>query len=238
MTQAFNTTTSMGRLTLNVLLRSPSSSARSAPSASATRSPPRRPRACGWVAPCLSVTMRLTRSWSSTPLRRRRSKLSSAKFVEARSVPATLRWAQAQDLRTKVRQRCGKTVGGASFHYGALRCVLSNRTYVGEVDHKGKIHQGQQEPIVQRELFDQAQAILASLSSEAMRRPRLVSASLLQGLIVDRHGRTMGSRPHDPQRATVPLLCHPSKDRRRRRSRSLPARRRRARSTLHQPARR
>ena len=43
-----------------------------------------------------------------------------------------------------------------------------------------------------RALFDQAQAILASLSNEAMRQPLLVSASLLQGLIVDRHGRTMG----------------------------------------------
>ncbi|MEO6112974.1 MAG: recombinase family protein [Sphingomicrobium sp.] len=115
-----------------------------------------------------------------------------AKFVEVRSVPATLRWAQAQDLRTKVRQRCGKTIGGASFHYGALRCLLSNRTYVGEIEHKKKIHQGLQEPIVEREMFDRAQDIIGSLSSEGMRRPRLVSASLLQGLIVDCHGRTMG----------------------------------------------
>ena len=49
-TQAFNTTTSMGRLTLNVLLPSPSSSARSLASGSGTRSPPRRGRASGWEA--------------------------------------------------------------------------------------------------------------------------------------------------------------------------------------------
>lgn len=47
-TQQFNTTTSMGRLTLNVLLSS--SSARSPPSAFATRSQPHARRACGWVA--------------------------------------------------------------------------------------------------------------------------------------------------------------------------------------------
>ena len=90
------------------------------------------------------------------------------------------------------RQRQGREVGGASFHYGALRCLLSNRTDVGEIDHKGKIHQGQQQPIVEREMFDRAQAILGTLSNEAMRRPRLVSASLLQGLIVNCHDRTMG----------------------------------------------
>ena len=115
-----------------------------------------------------------------------------AKFVEAKSVPMTLRWTQQQGLRTKLRQRQGRAVGGAPFHYGALRCLLSNRTYVGKIAHKEKIHQGQHQPIVERELFDRAQTILGSLSTEAMRQPRLVSASLLQGLIVDRHGRTMG----------------------------------------------
>jgi len=115
-----------------------------------------------------------------------------AKFVELESVPSTLRWVRSNNLRTKVRHRGGRTVGGAQFHYGALRCILSNYLYIGEIAHKGKVHKGQQEPIVDRLKFDQAQAVLGSLGSESMRRPRLVSASLLQGLIVDRHGRTMG----------------------------------------------
>ncbi len=51
-TQQFNTTTSMGRLTLNMLLSFASSSARSPASASATRSRLRRKRACGWAATC------------------------------------------------------------------------------------------------------------------------------------------------------------------------------------------
>ena len=55
-TQQFNTTTSMGRLTLNVLCPSPSSSARSPPSASATRSPPPSARACGSAGWFRSVT--------------------------------------------------------------------------------------------------------------------------------------------------------------------------------------
>jgi len=115
-----------------------------------------------------------------------------AAFVELKSVPATLRWAQQQDLRTKLRQRLGRTVGGSHFHYGALRCLLSNRIYAGEIEHKWKIHAGQHEAIIELTVFEKAQAILASLSSAAMRVPKLVSPSLLQGLIVDRHGRTMG----------------------------------------------
>jgi Resolvase, N terminal domain len=47
-TQQFNTTTSMGRLTLNMLLHSPNSNARSRASAFATRLPRRRQSACGW----------------------------------------------------------------------------------------------------------------------------------------------------------------------------------------------
>ena len=49
-TQQFNTTTSMGRLTLNVLLSFAQSSGRSQASASATSLRPRAARACGWAA--------------------------------------------------------------------------------------------------------------------------------------------------------------------------------------------
>ena len=51
-TQQFNTTTSTGRLTLNVLCPSPSSSARSPRSGSATRLQHQSERACGSGAPC------------------------------------------------------------------------------------------------------------------------------------------------------------------------------------------
>jgi site-specific DNA recombinase len=55
-TQQFNTTTSMGRLTLNMLLSFAQFEARSPANASATRSRRRRRRACGWAETCHSVT--------------------------------------------------------------------------------------------------------------------------------------------------------------------------------------
>ena len=115
-----------------------------------------------------------------------------AAFVRLKSVQATLRWSEKQGLKTKQRLRLGEITGGNSFGYGSLRCLLTNRTYVGEVEHKGHVYNGQHEPILQRELFDEAQAVLASLSTSAVHGPKLVSGSLLQGLIVDRYGRTMG----------------------------------------------
>jgi hypothetical protein len=86
----------------------------------------------------------------------------------------------------------GTAIGGRAFEYGSLRCLLSNRLYAGQVEHKGKLFPGQHEAIVDRQLFEEAQTVLASLSSSAVSGPKLVSGSLLQGLIVDRHGRTMG----------------------------------------------
>ena len=113
-------------------------------------------------------------------------------FVELGSVQATLRWSKQQGLRTKRRRRLGREVGGMPFHYGALRCVLGNGIYAGDVTHKGKAYAGQHQAIIARELFDQAKAILSSLCPDDRRRPKLVSASLLQGIIVNRHDRTMG----------------------------------------------
>jgi len=77
-TQQFNTTTSMGRLTLNVLFRLPNLSARSRPSASGTRSPPPNARGCGSAAWCLwAMTQRIAR-YPSMRLSLNRSGPSSA----------------------------------------------------------------------------------------------------------------------------------------------------------------
>ena len=62
-TQQFNTTTSMGRLTLNVLCPSHNSSARSPQNASATRSQPLARRVSGWAVPSRWATGPSTGSW-------------------------------------------------------------------------------------------------------------------------------------------------------------------------------
>jgi DNA invertase Pin-like site-specific DNA recombinase len=62
-TQSFNTTTSMGRLTLNILLSFAQFEREVISSTSATRSLPRASAACGWGASCRSATTCATGSW-------------------------------------------------------------------------------------------------------------------------------------------------------------------------------
>jgi len=191
-TQAFNTSTSMGRLMLHVLLSF--AQFEREVGAERVRDKIAASRAKGlWMGGNVplgydAIDKRLVVNEDEAA----RVRAIFAAFLDLRSVTDTLAWAREQGLRTKLRQRKAGAVGGALFHYGALRCILSNRTYVGEVAHKGKVFPGQQQAIVTRETFEAAQQILAGLSSEAMRRPKLVSNSLLQGIIVDRHGRRMG----------------------------------------------
>ncbi len=191
-TQSFNTKTSMGRLMLHVLLSF--AQFEREVGAERVRDKIAASKAKGmWMG----GTVPLGYDVDDRKLVVNQAEAASlraifATFVRLKSVQGTLRWAKRAGLKTKQRQRLGAIVGGKSFEYGSLRCILTNRLYVGEIEHKGKVHQGQHDPIVDRQTFYVAQAILASLSSDAVRGPKLVSGSLLQGLIVDRHGRTMG----------------------------------------------
>ena len=191
-TQSFNTKTSMGRLMLHVLLSF--AQFEREVGAERVRDKIAASKAKGmWMGGTVPLGYdAVDRKLVVNEEEARTVRAIMARFVETKSVPATLRWARAQGLRTKRRQRVGQPCGGNLFHYGALRCLLSNRTYVGEIEHKGNIYPGQHDAIVERELFDTVQAIFATLSLESMHGPRLTSASLLQGMIVDRHGRRMG----------------------------------------------
>ncbi|MEO5611585.1 MAG: recombinase family protein, partial [Sphingomicrobium sp.] len=191
-TQSFNTKTSMGRLMLHVLLSF--AQFEREVGAERVRDKIAASKAKGmWMGGTVPLGYDVDdRKLVVNPGEANTVRALFTQFIELKSVQGTLRWAQREGLRTKQRERLGKTAGGKSFKYGSLRCILSNRLYVGEIEHKEKVHQGQHDPVVERQTFDEAQAILASLSTDAVRGPKLVSGSLLQGLIVDRHGRTMG----------------------------------------------
>ncbi len=191
-TQSFNTKTSMGRLMLHVLLSF--AQFEREVGAERVRDKIAASKAKGmWMG----GTVPLGYDVDDRKLVVNQSEADTVralftKFVELRSVQGTMRWTQREGLKTKRRERLGVSAGAKTFEYGSLRCILSNRLYVAEIEHKGKVYQGQQDLIVERQVFDEAQAILASLSTDAVRGPKLVSGSLLQGLIVDHHGRTMG----------------------------------------------
>ena len=92
---------------------------------------------------------------------------------------------------TKVRTlKSARIVGGIPFTRGPLAHLLRNRFYVGEVAFKGEILKGEQQPILDKKLFD---AVQAKLGEQATNRSttRLVSEALLAGLIYDDCGNRM-----------------------------------------------
>jgi site-specific DNA recombinase len=84
----------------------------------------------------------------------------------------------------------GQTRGGIRFGVGTLAHLLRNRFYIGEVVYRGAVHSGEQEPIVDRALFEAVQARLAV--SAANRQVRIRSApAILAGRIFDDRGNRM-----------------------------------------------
>jgi site-specific DNA recombinase len=87
-------------------------------------------------------------------------------------------------------QSNGNVRGGIPYYLGPLCYLLKNRVYVGEVEHNGKIYPGQQQAIIDRKLFDAVQAKLAS-NAVNHKRKRAASNAILMGKIFDDAGNRM-----------------------------------------------
>ena len=74
------------------------------------------------------------------------------------------------------------------FRIGHLYTILRNHVYRGQIKHRGEVHAGEHEPIIDQVLWDKAQAQLAS--NVAIRRSGKSSKdpSLLAGLLFDGEG--------------------------------------------------
>jgi site-specific DNA recombinase len=92
---------------------------------------------------------------------------------------------------TKVRTlKTGATVGGIPFTRGPLAHLLRNRFYIGDVPFKGEILKGEQQAIVDRDLFEAVQAKLSE-QVNGHKAARMKSEALLIGRIFDDRGNRM-----------------------------------------------
>ena len=85
----------------------------------------------------------------------------------------------------------GRQMGGRRLSRGALYHLLSNRIYRGEIAHKGEIYPGLHDPIIDENLW---QAVQDRLAANRVNRSSGAGAqhpSLLTGLIIDSAGRRM-----------------------------------------------
>ena len=85
----------------------------------------------------------------------------------------------------------GEKRGGTTMGRSALYCILNNRTYIGETTHKGNSYPGEHEAIVLRKLFDAAQRRLADLRPVLPGKERRPQDVLPTGSIFDETGTAM-----------------------------------------------
>lgn len=81
--------------------------------------------------------------------------------------------------------------GGKPFSRGALYTLLRNCTYIGKVSHKGKVFDGEHQRIVDQETWNRVETQLTTNRSKARRRRKAKAPSLLAGLLYDSRGNTM-----------------------------------------------
>ena len=191
-TQAFNTTNSMGRLTLNVLL----SFAQFGREVTAERIRDKiaASKARGmWMGGPIPIGYAL-RDRTLVPDSREAAtvRLIFERYVELRSIAALVDDLHERGLPTKHRTyRDGRTVGGIPFTKGPLAQLLQNPIYIGKVRHRDQVHDGQHEGIIDAALFEQVQVILDTNRHAHRTGARAKSPSLLTGMLFDPDGRPM-----------------------------------------------
>src|SRR5712664_2395989 len=191
-TQQFNTTTSMGRLTLNVLL-SFAQFEREVTGERIRDKIAASKRKGIWMGGCPSI---------GYDVRDRRLVVNQAeattvrqiyhRYLEVGSVPKLKKALDRDGVVSKIRvSRKGIRSGGRSFSRGALYELLFNPIYIGEIRHKRERHPGQHEAILERELWDKVQQRLIDRAARTSEPRTKVSPSPLAGKVFDETGEPL-----------------------------------------------
>jgi site-specific DNA recombinase len=191
-TQQFNTTTSMGRLTLNVLLSFAQferelSAERVRDKVAASR---RKGKWTGGTVPLgyNAKDKELVINKSEAETVRTIFRL----YLELGSFGKLVAELDLRKIVTKRRNtKVAKYQGGIPFTYGPLAYFLKNRIYIGEIHHSGKWFKGEHEAILDRPTFDRVQELLKS--NTIKRKVKFSeSGAPLQGKLFDDKGNRMG----------------------------------------------
>ena len=191
-TQQFNTTTSMGRLMLNILLSFAQferevTGERIRDKIAASK---RKGMWMGGVPP-LGYDVENRRLVPNE----REAKLIRhifQRFVELGSSTALVKELKLDGVTSKAwTTQDGKTREGRPIDKGHIYKLLSNRTYLGELRHKDQWYQAEHPPIISRELWDSAHAILATNGRVRGNATRATVAYLLKGIVFGNDGRAL-----------------------------------------------
>lgn len=196
-TQAFNTTSSMGRLTLNVLL-SFAQFEREVTGERIRDKIAASKRKGMWMGGNLPLGYDAPTDLQSRALIVSLAEAETVqhifrRYLALKSVHSLRAELEQQGVRSKVTVSArGNVRGGVPFNRGALFYLLKNRVYLGEILHKGSTTFTDAHPaIIDRETFDKVQGHLTGQARLHRERPTRVSTMPLKGLIFDADGNPM-----------------------------------------------
>jgi DNA invertase Pin-like site-specific DNA recombinase len=181
-TQSFNTTTSMGRLTLNILL-----------SFAQFEREVIGERVRDKIAASKARGMWMG---GSVPLgydvRDRKLVVNDADAATVRRVFEAFATIGSATLLVPVLRAEGLlTKTGRPFDKGSIYKLLNNRTFVGQVVHKGNIYPGEHQAILPQDLWDRVHAVLRESPRVRANQNRRQSPALLRGLIFGPDGHAL-----------------------------------------------
>lgn len=188
-TQQFNTTTSMGRLTLNVLL-SFAQFEREVTGERIRDKIAASKRKGMWMGGVVPLGYDLNdRHLVLNPAEAEQVEKIYQTYLQLGCVTALQAHLEEKGIRSKKRvSRTGRASGGAIHSRGSLYQMLHNRIYLGEIVHKTASFPGQHPAIIDRKVWDQVQAKFQSNLQAPRKRPRTTEQSLLMGLLYDEQG--------------------------------------------------
>jgi site-specific DNA recombinase len=191
-TQQFNTTTSMGRLTLNILLSFAQFEReligeRVRDKIAASK---KKGMWMGGTVPLgydvkdRKLVINKAEARTVIDIYRRYLRLKSVRTLRAEL--------DAAGIRSKCRVRPdGTERGNQRFSQGALYLLLQSRTYRGESTHKGNAYAGEHAAIVAKPLWDAVQIVLAENRVQRANGANTKAPSLLTGLLFDKDGERL-----------------------------------------------
>ena len=190
-TQSFNTTTSMGRLTLNVLLSFAQFEREVTGERIRDKIAASKKKGI-WVGGVVPLGYELKdRKLVIHPEEAVIVRLIFERYLALGSMLALLAELRERNIRTRLRELAtGRSIGGVAFAKGALAHLLKNRMYVGELNHRGQSYPADHAPIVDREIFEAVQARLGQ-NLVAYRQTRTPSNAPLLGKMFDDRGNLM-----------------------------------------------
>jgi site-specific DNA recombinase len=191
-TQQFNTTSSMGRLTLNVLL-SFAQFEREVTGERIRDKIAASKKKGMWMGGNVPLGYDASeRTLVINPAEAETVRRIFALYRELGCVRRVKEEADRLGLRTKCRTTANGTErGGKLFSRGHLYALLSNPIYTGQIAHKGELHPGQQPALIDDETWVTVRDQLAANTSDHRRRAKTAEPSLLAGLLVDARGERL-----------------------------------------------